>query len=60
MMAYLEMQAIDDAAEPVAFLEHEVSCPFCEECSWLSVSVDDDGSHYICGKCDESWTVVQG
>lgn len=58
MMAYLEMQESTDAAEVVAYVEHEVYCPFCEECSWLSVSVDFDGCHYTCGKCSGEWSVV--
>lgn len=60
MMAYLEMQAANDATEMIAYVEHEVSCPFCEESNWLSVSVDDGGTHYICGKCHEEWVVVKG
>jgi hypothetical protein len=59
MMAYLEMNASNDISEPIAYVEYEVSCPFCEESNWLSISFDDGGAHYICGKCSEEWMVVK-
>ena len=58
MMAYLEMVSNEDATENIAYVEHEVCCPFCESNNFLSIEVCEDGSYYRCGLCREEWSVV--
>jgi len=57
MMAFAELVSTDEAPEAASYIEHEVSCPFCEDSNWLSVSVDEFGTLYKCAVCKEEWAV---
>jgi len=56
MDAYFTQMVLEQP-EILAFIEHEVSCPFCES-NAMCIIHEDDGSYYKCGVCANDWTVA--
>jgi len=55
----MEIIEICDAPEPNAFIEYEMSCPFCEE-NMLGIVIEGGSAYYKCGSCGNMWTVLGG
>jgi len=53
----MEALQIFEAPETFAYIEHEVTCPFCEG-TMLSVVPEEGGTYYRCGDCENDWTVL--
>jgi len=48
-----------DTPEVMAFIEHEITCPFCGS-NMMGVTIAEDYSYYKCGSCGNDWTVLEG
>jgi len=53
----MEALQILEAPEQMAYLEHEVSCPFCES-TMLCIIMDENSTYYKCGYCENDWAVL--
>lgn len=55
----MEAAHVFDAPETFAYIEHEVSCPYCEG-HMLGTLEDSSSTYYICGTCGNDWVVLEG
>lgn len=58
MMAFLELNESVEAVEGFDYIEHELSCPFCEEAGGLEVLDNIGEFYYKCVKCGNDWVVI--
>ena len=53
----MEATKILEAPEQLAYVEHEVSCPFCESTA-MCVVLEENSTYYRCAHCGNDWTVL--
>jgi len=47
----------NEACEPFAYIEHELTCPFCDE-NMIGLVIENGSEYYRCGTCENDWSVL--
>ena len=53
----MEALQILEPTETMAYIEHEITCPFCGS-NMMGVSIEENYSYYKCGLCGNDWSVL--